>query len=174
VDHQQIFAFCLAHWVKPHDHFMHQQTLTSLSGTCSQHTPQPDNHHLFTHAAGHQQNTGGAQKSTEMGKDWVYQVCPLNFFDLFLFLLVFLYQHNPPSPGECPIHLTMPRPAAGHKKCAICGAFLVLSSYSSFKHEKHKCVCIFCIWWVSCPLPTSSIATNVPYLSLLFLSTCQI
>jgi len=44
VGHHQSFAFCLAHWGRPCDQFMRQQTPTSFSGTCSQH------HHTTTTA----------------------------------------------------------------------------------------------------------------------------
>ena len=153
--HHQSFAFCSAHWVRPCDDSTRQQTPTSFLGTCSQHrhttTTPPQLPHFYT--CRRRQNTGGSTGGHRDGKRAGVPGMPTIFFYLFLFLMVFLYQHNPPSPGEYPIYLTMPRPAARHKKRAICGAFFIFGGYSLSKHKKHEHACIFRVWWVSCPLP---------------------
>jgi len=101
------------------------------------------------------QNKGGSTGGHGDGKRAGVPGTPAIFFYLFLFLMSFLYQHNPPSPGEYPIYLTTPRPAARHKKCAICSAFFVFGGYSLSKHKKREQARVFCVWWVSCPLPPS-------------------
>ena len=132
MDHHQSFAFCLAHRVRPRDHFMRQQTLTSFSGTWSQHhhttTTPPQPPHFYTRCCW--QNTGGSTGGHGDGKMVDVPGMPIIFFYLFLFLVVFLYQHNRPSPGEYPIYLTTPCPAAEHEKCAICSKFFFFGGYS--------------------------------------------
>jgi len=127
VGHHQSFTFCSAHWVRPRDHFTCQQTPTSFSGHHTTTTP-PQPPRFYTRHC--RQNTGGSTEGHGDGKRAGAPGTSTICFYLFIFFMVFLYQHNPSCPGVCPIHLTMPCPAAGHEKCAICSTFFVFGSYS--------------------------------------------
>ena len=133
--HQQSFAFCSAHWVRSHDHFTRQQTLTFFSGTCSQHIPQPyNNHHLFTqlpplHTCCRQQNTGGSTEGHGDRKRAGVQGTPAIFF-----LLIYI-SYSFPLPAQPSLFWGMPHPPD--------------NAMSSCWTQRTRCKwCVLHFWWL--------------------------